>query len=87
MATAQNGFEVALGRPENRCRAVTVPESSRKHPIKLRRYFPPDSRPWSAARRNAGADGGTRMMMSANMWDVTQEDGSASRARRRRGPR
>ena len=76
VATAQNGLEVLrLGGLETE----TVPspyQTVESTPMyRLRRYFPPD------ARR---ASGPVRppvlmvhpMMMSANMWDVTREDGA-----------
>jgi putative long chain acyl-CoA synthase len=76
MATAQNGFEVLRwGGLETG--AVPSPfqivESTPMY--KLRRYFPPDSRPGQPA---AGPPVLMvhPMMMSANMWDVTKEDGA-----------
>ena len=76
VATAQNGFEVArLGGLDT----GTVPspyqivESTRMY--KLRRYFPPDNRP---GRPAAGPPVLMvhPMMMSANMWDVTRDEGA-----------
>ncbi len=76
VATAQNGYEVArFGGLET----GTVPspfqivESTNMY--KLRRYFPPDSRP---GRPKPGPPVLMvhPMMMSANMWDVTKEDGA-----------
>jgi len=76
VATAQNGLEVLrlggleTGAVESPFQIVeTVPM------YKLRRYFPPDSRPGQLA---AGPPVLLvhPMMMSANMWDVTQEDGA-----------
>ena len=76
MATAQNGYEVARwGGLETG--AVPSPfqivESTPMY--KLRRYFPPDNRP---GRPPAGPPVLMvhPMMMSANMWDVTKEDGA-----------
>jgi putative long chain acyl-CoA synthase len=76
VATAQNGLEVLrLGGLET----GSVPSPSQiveSVPMyKLRRYFPPDSRP-------GGPPAGEPvlmvhpMMMSADMWDVTREDGA-----------
>jgi len=76
VATAQNGYEVArFGGLET----GTVPspfqivESTPMY--KLRRYFPPDNRP---GRPKAGPPllMVHPMMMSANMWDVTREEGA-----------
>lgn len=76
MATAQNGLEVLrLGGLETG--AVPSPfqivESVAMY--KLRRYFPPDTRPGG---RPAGPPVVMvhPMMMSANMWDVTRDDGA-----------
>lgn len=76
VATAQNGYEVARwGGLETG--AVPSPfqivESTPMY--KLRRYFPPDNRP---GRTPAGPPVLMvhPMMMSANMWDVTKEDGA-----------
>ena len=76
VATAQNGYEVLrLGGLETE--AVPSPfqivESTNMY--KLRRYFPPDTRP---GHRPAGLPVLMvhPMMMSANMWDVTKEDGA-----------
>src|ERR1700722_19367232 len=76
VATAQNGLEVLrLGVLET----GTVPSPSQiveSVPMyKLRRYFPPDS------RRGKTPDGRPvllvhPMRMSADMWDVTREDGA-----------
>lgn len=76
IATAQNGLEVVrLGGLET----GSVPSPSQiveSVPMyKLRRYFPPDS------RRDKPPVGPPvlmvhPMMMSANMWDVTREDGA-----------
>ncbi|HYB39454.1 MAG TPA: acyl-CoA synthetase [Mycobacterium sp.] len=76
MATAQNGLEVLrLGGLET----GTVPSPFQivdSVPMyKLRRYFPPDSRP---GQPPAGPPMLMvhPMMMSADMWDVTREDGA-----------
>ncbi|WP_407662900.1 acyl-CoA synthetase [Mycobacterium tilburgii] len=76
VATAQNGLEVLrLGGLET----GTVPSPSRiveSVPMyKLRRYFPPDNRP---GQRPVGPPMLMvhPMMMSADMWDVTREDGA-----------
>src|SRR6201986_633610 len=75
VATAQNGLEVLrlggleTGSVPSPCQIVeSVPM------YKLKRYFPPDSRPGQAQ----GAQPVLMvhpMMMSADMWDVTREDG------------
>ena len=76
VATAQNGYEVArFGGLET----GTVPspfqivESTTMY--KLRRYFPPDNRP---GRPKPGPPVLMvhPMMMSANMWDVTKDEGA-----------
>lgn len=76
VATAQNGLEVLrLGGLET----GTVPSPSQiveSVPMyKLRRYFPPDNRP---GQRPVGPPVLMvhPMMMSADMWDVTREDGA-----------
>jgi putative long chain acyl-CoA synthase len=76
VATAQNGLEVLrLGGLET----GSVPSPSQiveSVPMyKLRRYFPPDSRPGQAP---AGPPVLMvhPMMMSADMWDVTRQDGA-----------
>src|SRR6201987_984232 len=76
MATAQNGLEVLrLGGLEtgNAPSPSQVVESVPMY--KLRRYFPPDSRP---GHPQAGPPVLLvhPMMMSANMWDVTRADGA-----------
>lgn len=76
MATAQNGFEVLRwGGLETGVvpSPFQIVESTPMY--KLRRYFPPDSRPGQPA---AGPPVLMvhPMMMSANMWDVTREDGA-----------
>lgn len=76
VATAQNGYEVArFGGLDT----GTVPspfqivESTNMY--KLRRYFPPDNRP-GRAKPGPPVLMVHPMMMSANMWDVTKEDGA-----------
>ncbi|HXO13946.1 MAG TPA: acyl-CoA synthetase, partial [Mycobacterium sp.] len=76
MATAQNGLEVLrLGGLEtgNSPSPSQTVESTPMY--KLRRYFPPDSRP---GHPQAGEPVLLvhPMMMSANMWDVTREEGA-----------
>jgi putative long chain acyl-CoA synthase len=76
VATAQNGLEVLrLGGLET----GTVPSPSQiveSVPMyKLRRYFPPDSRPGQPPV-GPPALMVHPMMMSADMWDVTKEDGA-----------
>ena len=84
MATAQNGLEVLrLGGLEtgNSPSPSQIVESVPMY--KLRRYFPPDSRP---GHPQAGPPVLLvhPMMMSANMWDVTREDGRGRHPARRR---
>ncbi|OBF44762.1 acyl-CoA synthetase [Mycobacterium sp. 852002-50816_SCH5313054-b] len=76
VATAQNGLEVLrLGGLET----GTVPSPSQiveSTPMyKLRRYFPPDSRPGHAPV-GPPVLMVHPMMMSADMWDVTREEGA-----------
>ena len=76
MATAQNGLEVLrLGGLEtgNSPSPSQTVESTPMY--KLRRYFPPDSRP---GHPQAGEPVLLvhPMMMSANMWDVTRDEGA-----------
>ncbi len=76
VATAQNGLEVLrLGGLEtgNSPSPSQVVESVPMY--KLRRYFPPDSRP---GHPQAGPPVLLvhPMMMSANMWDVTRDEGA-----------
>lgn len=76
VATAQNGLEVLrLGGLET----GSVPSPSQiveSVPMyKLRRYFPPDSRPGHAPV-GPPVLMVHPMMMSADMWDVTREDGA-----------
>ncbi|WP_116645596.1 acyl-CoA synthetase [Mycobacterium kubicae] len=76
VATAQNGLEVLrLGGLET----GSVPSPSQiveSVPMyKLRRYFPPDKRP-GQPRVGPPVLMVHPMMMSADMWDVTREDGA-----------
>lgn len=76
VATAQNGYEVARwGGLETGSvpSPFQIVESTPMY--KLRRYFPPDNR---RGHRPAGPPilMVHPMMMSANMWDVTREDGA-----------
>ncbi len=76
MATAQNGFEVLRwGGLETGVVPSPFQIVESKPMYKLRRYFPPDARP---GQPPAGPPVLMvhPMMMSANMWDVTQEDGA-----------
>lgn len=76
LATAQNGIEVlryggletgAVPSPYQIIESVPM--------YRLRRYFPPDTRPGSAAPGSPVLMVHP-MMMSADMWDVTREDGA-----------
>ena len=76
VATAQNGYEVArLGGLDTGVvpSPYQIVESTSMY--KLRRYFPPDNRP---GRPAAGPPVLMvhPMMMSANMWDVTRDEGA-----------
>ncbi|KAA0109459.1 alpha/beta fold hydrolase [Mycolicibacterium sp. P1-5] len=76
MATAQNGFEVLRwGGLETGAVPSPFQIVEDKTMYKLRRYFPPDSR---RGHKSAGPPVLMvhPMMMSANMWDVTREDGA-----------
>lgn len=76
MATAQNGLEVLrLGGLETGTLPSPFQIVESVPMYKLRRYFPPDNRP---GRKRAGPPVLMvhPMMMSANMWDVTREDGA-----------
>src|SRR6201992_1807338 len=76
MATAQNGLEVLrLGGLEtgNSPSPSQTVESTPMY--KLRRYFPPDSRP-GHPRAGEPVLLVHPMMMSANMWDVTRDEGA-----------
>ena len=76
VATAQNGFEVArFGGLETGAlpSPFQIVESTTMY--KLRRYFPPDNRP-GLAKADPPVLMVHPMMMSANMWDVTREDGA-----------
>jgi putative long chain acyl-CoA synthase len=76
MATAQNGLEVLrLGGLETG-NSPSPSQTVETTPMyKLRRYFPPDSRP---GHPQAGEPVLLvhPMMMSANMWDVTRDEGA-----------
>jgi putative long chain acyl-CoA synthase len=76
MATAQNGLEVlryggletgAVPSPFQIIQSVPM--------YRLRRYFPPDARP-GAQRPGPPVLMVHPMMMSADMWDVTRDDGA-----------
>ena len=76
VATAQNGLEVlryggletgAVPSPFQIIQSVPM--------YRLRRYFPPDARP-GAERRGPPVLMVHPMMMSADMWDVTRDDGA-----------
>lgn len=76
MATAQNGLEVlryggletgSVPSPFQIVESVPM--------YRLRRYFPPDARP-GASSPGAPVLMVHPMMMSADMWDVTREDGA-----------
>lgn len=76
VATAQNGLEVLryggleTGSVPSPCQIVeSVPM------YRLRRYFPPDTRP-GAAPAGSPVLMVHPMMMSADMWDVTRDDGA-----------
>ncbi len=76
IATAQNGLEVLrLGGLETGSQPSPSQIVESVSMYKLLRYFPPDSR-----RRQSPAGPPVLMvhpmMMSANMWDVTREDGA-----------
>ncbi|MGI9126233.1 MAG: acyl-CoA synthetase [Mycobacterium sp.] len=76
VATAQNGYEVArFGGLDTGMvpSPFQIVESTKMY--KLRRYFPPDNRP---GRPKAGPPVLMvhPMMMSANMWDVTKDEGA-----------
>ncbi|MGV1087362.1 MAG: acyl-CoA synthetase [Mycobacterium sp.] len=76
VATAQNGYEVArLGGLETGAVPSPFQIVESTHMYKLRRYFPPDTRP---GHRPPGPPVLMvhPMMMSANMWDVTKEEGA-----------
>lgn len=76
VATAQNGYEVARWGGLDTGVVPSPFQTVESTPMyKLRRYFPPDSRP---GRPPAGPPVLMvhPMMMSANMWDVTKEDGA-----------
>ncbi|OBF22182.1 acyl-CoA synthetase [Mycobacterium sp. ACS4331] len=76
IATAQNGLEVLrLGGLETGSQPSPYQIVESVPMYKLRRYFPPDSRP---GRSHVGEPVLMvhPMMMSADMWDVTREDGA-----------
>src|ERR1700683_3082659 len=76
MATAQNGLEVLrLGGVETGNSPSPSQTVGGTPMYKLRRYFPPDSRP---GHPQAGEPVLLvhPMMMSANMWDVTRDEGA-----------
>src|SRR5271163_851488 len=76
IATAQNGLEVLrLGGLETGSTPSPSQVVESVPMYKLRRYFPPDSRP---GQPQAGPPVLLvhPMMMSANMWDVTRADGA-----------
>ena len=76
VATAQNGYEVARwGGLETGAVPSPFQIVESNNMFKLRRYFPPDSRP---GRASVGPPALMvhPMMMSANMWDVTRADGA-----------
>ncbi|WP_243393979.1 acyl-CoA synthetase [Mycobacterium ahvazicum] len=76
VATAQNGLEVLrLGGLETGTVASPSQIVESVPMYKLRRYFPPDNRP---GQRPVGPPVLMvhPMMMSADMWDVTREDGA-----------
>lgn len=77
MATAQNGLEVLrLGGLETGSVPSPFQIVESVSMYKLRRYFPPDSRP-GATPPGPPVLLVHPMMMSANMFDVTREDGAA----------
>ena len=76
IATAQNGLEVLrLGGLETGSVPSPVQIVESVPMYKLRRYFPPDSRP---GQQKVGPPVLMvhPMMMSADMWDVTRQDGA-----------
>ncbi|MET0896589.1 MAG: alpha/beta fold hydrolase, partial [Mycobacterium sp.] len=76
VATAQNGLEVLrLGGLETGSLPSPLQIVESVPMYKLRRYFPPDSRP-GMAKVGAPVLMVHPMMMSANMFDVTREDGA-----------
>ncbi|AQA05165.1 acyl-CoA synthetase [Mycobacterium sp. MS1601] len=76
VATAQNGLEVLrLGGLETGSVPSPYQIVESVPMYKLRRYFPPDSRP-GRAKVGAPVLMVHPMMMSANMFDVTREDGA-----------
>jgi putative long chain acyl-CoA synthase len=76
VATAQNGLEVLrLGGLETGSVPSPFQIVESVPMYKLRRYFPPDSRP-GQPRVGPPVLMVHPMMMSADMWDVTREDGA-----------
>jgi putative long chain acyl-CoA synthase len=76
MATAQNGLEVLrLGGLETDAAPSPFQVVESVAMYKLRRYFPPDDRPGQLGPPVLLVH---PMMMSANMWDVTQGEGAVS---------
>jgi putative long chain acyl-CoA synthase len=76
LATAQNGLEVLrLGGLETGSTPSPSQVVESVPMYKLRRYFPPDSRP-GQPKPGPPVLLVHPMMMSANMWDVTREDGA-----------
>ena len=76
VATAQNGYEVArFGGLDTGAVPSTFQIVESTTMYKLRRYFPPDNRP---GRPKPGPPVLMvhPMMMSANMWDVTKDEGA-----------
>ena len=87
VATAQNGLEVlryggletgAVPSPFQIVESVPM--------YRLRRYFPPDARP-GAKPAGPPVLMVHPMMMSADMWDVTREDGAVGILHRAGDPR
>ena len=76
VATAQNGYEVArFGGLDTGATPSPFQIVESTNMYKLRRYFPPDNRP-GRAKVGPPVLMVHPMMMSANMWDVTREDGA-----------
>jgi putative long chain acyl-CoA synthase len=76
VATAQNGYEVArFGGLDTGAVPSPFQIVDSTPMYKLRRYFPPDNRP-GKAKAGPPVLMVHPMMMSANMWDVTREDGA-----------
>ena len=76
VATAQNGYEVArLGGLETGSKPSPFQIVESTPMYKLRRYLPPDNRP-GATPAGPPVLMVHPMMMSADMWDVSREDGA-----------